>query len=53
MLSATTNPQVVDEYLEKEVRMGNGQSCRPNGKGGASNGHVNKFGVIEKPHQPG
>ncbi len=51
MRSAIDNPQVVDQYLGKEVSLG-----RVAGPGEASweaSLHINRFGVIEKPHQPG
>ncbi len=48
MLSATRNPQVVDEYLEKAVRLG-----RVVGPFDQPGSHIHKFGVIEKPHQSG
>ncbi len=51
ILSATRNKQVVDEYLDKEVRLGRvAGPVDPTAQPGI---HINRFGVIEKPHQPG
>ncbi len=51
MLSATRNGQVVDEYLAKEVRLGRvAGPVDPTTHPGIQ---INRFGVIEKPHQPG
>lgn len=51
MQSATSNPQVVDQYLEKEVRLG--RVAGPLTAEESQGIQVNRFGVIEKPHQPG
>ena len=51
MLSATKNPQVVDKYLDKEVKLGG--VVGPMEVTDLPGIHVNRFGVIEKPHQPG
>lgn len=51
MLSATQNPEVVDKYLEKEIRLG--RVIGPMEVGELPGAHVSRFGVIEKPHQPG
>ncbi len=51
MLSATRNKQVVDEYLDKEVSLGRvAGPVDPTAQPGI---HINRFGVIEKTHQPG
>ncbi len=51
MQSATLNPQVVDQYLEKEVSLG--RVAGPMAVEESLGVQVNRFGVIEKPHQPG
>ena len=50
MQSAIQNPQVVDQYLTKECEKG--RIIGPLEKGSLSL-HINRFGVIPKPHQPG
>ena len=50
MVSACKNPTVVTEYLKKELELG--RVIGPLAKGSV-NLHVNRFGVIPKPHQPG
>ena len=50
MMSALQNPEVVGEYLAKECRLG--RIAGPITKGSCSL-HINRFGVIPKPHQPG
>ncbi len=51
MQSAIENPRVVDEYLGKEVRLG--RVAGPLDGSSRTVFHINRFGVIEKPHQPG
>ncbi len=51
MLSAEKNPQVVDDYLAKEVEAGN--ILGPFPLSSAPKAHINRFGVIPKKHQPG
>ena len=52
MLSANQNPQVVNKYLEKEeVQLGRVEG--PADIATLPGVHVNRFWVIEKPHQPG
>ena len=51
MLSANQNPGVVDEYLQKEVRLG--RVIGPMVREELPAAQVSRFGVIEKPHQPG
>ncbi len=48
MQSAIRNQEVVDKYLQKEVRV-----VGPLKKRDVPGVHVSRFGVIEKPHQPG
>ena len=50
MLSATKNATVVEDYLRKECALG--RVLGPFKKG-SLNIHINRFGVIPKPHQPG
>ena len=50
MLLARQNSGVVTEYLEKECRLG--RLIGPLKKGSIDT-HINRFGVIPKPHQPG
>ena len=50
MLSATKNATVVEDYLRKECALG--RVLGPFKKG-SLNVHINHFGVIPKPHQPG
>ena len=50
MLSATQNPDIVREYLAKECCLG--RVVRPVEKG-LFPLHINRLGVIPKPHQPG
>ncbi len=50
MQSAIQNPEVVDKYLAKECEKG--RVVGPLDKGSVSL-HINRFGVIPKPHQPG
>jgi hypothetical protein len=50
MLSATKNAAVVEDYLKKECALG--RVLGPFKKG-SLNVHINRFGVIPKPHQPG
>ena len=50
MLSATKNSAVVEEYLKKECALG--RVLGPFKKGSLEV-HINRFGVIPKPHQPG
>ena len=50
MQSAIQNPQVVNQYLTKECEKG--RIIGPLEKGSLSL-HINRFGVIPKPHQPG
>ena len=51
MKSATDNPEVIDEYLAKEVRLG--RVVGPVAPGCVPDVHVSRFGVIPKNHQPG
>ena len=50
MLSATRNAAVVEDYLKKECALG---SVLGPFEKGSLKVHVNRFGVIPKPHQPG
>ena len=50
MLSATQNPEVIQQYLTKECSLG--RVLGPFDKG-SMDIQVNRFGVIPKPHQPG
>ena len=51
MLSAGRNQEVVDRYLEREVSLG--RVIGPLSRQEVPGVHVSRFGVIEKPHQPG
>ena len=51
MLSAGRNQEVVDRYLEREVSLG--RVIGPLSRQEVPEVHVSRFGVIEKPHQPG
>ena len=51
MLSALQHPEIIDEYLEKEVQLGN--ILGPFSPATAPVAHINRFGVIPKKHQPG
>ena len=51
MKSALENGTVVDEYLEKEVRLG--RVFGPLEESVLPTAHVNGFGIIPKSHQPG
>ena len=51
MQSATQNPQVIEDYLNKQVAEGN--ILGPFPKGTAPKVHINRFGVIPKKHKPG
>lgn len=51
MLSATQNPEVIEDYLRKETGVGN--ILGPFQMGTAPNVHINRFGVIPKKYQPG
>lgn len=51
MTSATKNPKVVDEYLAKEVQLG--RVIGPLELEAHPTVQTSRFGVIEKPHQPG
>ena len=48
MLSAQQNPEVIDRYLAKEMQLE--RVVRSESRAGV---HINRFGVIPKPHQPG
>jgi len=48
MFSAQQHPEDIDEYLKKEVQLGN---ILPPATAPAV--HINRFGVIPKKHQPG
>jgi hypothetical protein len=48
MQSAQQNPEVVDSYLAKEVQLGRVVAPDPQ-----TAIHINRFGAIPKPHQPG
>ena len=50
MLSAVQNPGVVEQYLKKECELG--RVVGPLAAGSIPL-HINRFGVIPKPHQPG
>ena len=51
MQSAVLQPKVVDEYLEKEVRLG--RVVGPLDVGSCPRVQVNRFGFVPKNHQPG
>lgn len=51
MLSARQNPAVIDDYIQKEVGLGN--ILGPFLKGTLEGVHINRFGCIQKKHQPG
>ncbi len=51
MMSAYENPQVVSQYLAKEVSLG--RVAGPYDKGECPGLHISRFGAIPKPHQPG
>ena len=51
MQSARDNPEVIDEYLEKEVRLG--RVAGPFEPEACHQVHMSRFGVIPKNHQPG
>ena len=51
MQSAVLQPRVVDEYLEKEVRLG--RVVGPLDVGSCPRVQVNRFGLVHKNHQPG
>ena len=51
MSSATENPQVIEDYIAKEVETGN--IFGPFSPSLLPQVHVNRFGVIPKKHQPG
>ena len=51
MSSALENPQVIEEYLSKEVTAGN--IFGPFSPSALPEVHINRFGVIPKKHQPG
>ena len=51
MRSALDNPSVVDEYLEREVRLG--RVVGPLEAATMPSAHISSFGVIPKNHQPG
>ena len=51
MPSALKHPEEVDKYLEKEVRLG--RVVGPLQRQDYPGVHVSRFGVIEKPRQPG
>ena len=48
MLSAQQNPEVIDGYLAKEIQLE--RVVRSESRAGV---HINRFGAIPKPHQPG
>ena len=50
MLSTRENPAVVEQYLRKECELGRVMGPL---KVGSIPLHINRFGVIPKPHQPG
>lgn len=51
MLSAKKNPQIIEEYIQKEAAQGNIMGPFPVQT--APRVHINRFGVIPKKHQPG
>ena len=51
MQSAYQNPEVIDRYLAKEVRLG--RVAGPFASGRYPAVHISRFGTIPKPHQPG
>ena len=51
MLSAEQNQAVVDQYIQKEVSLG--RVIGPMLREQLPEAQVSRFGVIEKPHQPG
>lgn len=51
MHSATLNPQVIEEYIKHESKLGN--TVGPFSKTLAPVVLINRFGVIPKKHQPG
>jgi len=51
MKSASDNPSVIDEYLDKEVKLG--RVLGPLEPNLHPQVHINRFGVIPKKHQPG
>lgn len=51
MLSAKNNPQVIDDYLQKELQ--NGNILGPFSLSEFPSLHVNRFGCIPKKHQSG
>lgn len=51
MLSATENPEVIGDYLQKETAAGNILGPFPSET--APRVHINRFGVIPKKYQPG
>ena len=51
MKSAHQHPEVVQKYMDNEVRLGRVYGpLRPEQAAGV---HINRFGLIPKPHQPG
>ena len=51
MRSAEENPQVIDEYLARELERG--RMLSPLAPKVSQAVHINRFGVIPKSHQPG
>ena len=51
MFSAEQNPQVIEDYLQKEVTAGN--IFGPFSPSVVPDVHINRFGAIPKKHQPG
>jgi len=51
MSSAQKHPEVVDDYLKKEIELSN--ILGPFSSASAPADHINRFGVIPKKHQPG
>ena len=51
MQSAAQNPQVIEDYLSKQIECGN--ILGPFSAAVAPKVQINKFGVIPKKHQPG
>ena len=50
MMSADINPQVIYNYLTKELQAGN--ILRPFQPSSALEAHINRFGMIPKKYQP-
>jgi len=51
MYSATEHPDIIDDYVQKEVQQGNFLGSFHHAH--PPTVHLNQFGVIPKKHQPG